>query len=127
MINKNRKTSLPETSFSGQGQSFHHSRLPRMRLAKFSGKYSEYKNFMSLFENLVHYDPTLSDTEKFNHLISDLSDEALGTVRAFQVTEENYPKAMASLKKFYENDCLIFMAISKLFDLPEMPNLTLPL
>ena len=69
-----------------------------MRLPKFSGKYSEYKNFMSLFENLVHYDPTLTDIEKFNHLISCLSDEALGTVRAFQVTEENYPKVMASLK-----------------------------
>ena len=94
-----------------------------MRLPKFSGKYAEYKNFMSLFENLVHYDPTLTGIEKFNHLISCLFDEALGTVRAFEVTEENYPKAMASLKKLYDNDCLIFMDnISKLFDLPEMPK-----
>ena len=50
-----------------------------------------------------------------------MSDEALGTVRAFQVTEENYPKAMASFKKVYDTDFLIFMDnISKLFDLPEM-------
>ena len=72
---------------------------------------------MSSFENLVHYDPTLTDIEKFNHLISCLSDEALGTVNAFQVTEENYHKAMASFKKVYDNDCLIFMDnISKLFE-----------
>ena len=115
---KNRKSSLPETSFSMQS---HHSRLSKMRLPKFSGNYSDYKNFMSLFENLVHNDPTLTDIEKFNHLISCLSDEALGTVKAFQITEDNYPKALASLKKVYDNECLIFFDnISKLFDLPEI-------
>lgn len=115
---KNRKSSLNETSFNMQA---HHSRLPHMRLPKFNGKYSDYKNFMSLFESLVHYYPTLTDIEKFNHLISCLSDEALGTVKAFQISEENYPKALASLKKVYDNNCLIFFDnISKLFDLPEI-------
>ncbi|XP_065368955.1 uncharacterized protein LOC135961383 [Calliphora vicina] len=120
---KNRRPSLQETSFMQP----HHSRLPNMRLPKFSGKYSDYKNFMSLFENLVHNDHTLTDIEKFNHLISCLTDEALGTVKAFQVTEENYPKALASLKKVYDNDCLIFLKnISKLFDLPEISNPSAP-
>ena len=72
----------------------HQSRLPSMQLPKFSGKYAEYKNFMSLFENLVDNDPTLTDIEKFNHLISCLSDEALGTVKAYQITEQNYSKAL---------------------------------
>ena len=119
LLAKYRRPSGQEMSF--YGQSAHHSRLPNMKLPKFSGKYSEYKNFMSLFENLVHNDLSLPDIEKFNHLISCLSDEALGTVRAFQVTEDNYPKALASLKKVYDNDCLIFSDnISKLFDLPSM-------
>lgn len=52
-----------------------------MRLPKFNEKYSDYKNFMSLFENLVHNDPTLTEIEKFNHLISCLSDDALGTFK----------------------------------------------
>ncbi|XP_037823707.1 uncharacterized protein LOC119612057 [Lucilia sericata] len=117
---KNRRLSFQETSFMQP----HNSRLPNMRLPKFSGKYSDYKNFMSLFENLVHNDPTLTDIEKFNHLISD---EALGTVKAFQVTEDNYPKALASLKKVYDNDCLIFLKnISKLFDLPEVSKPSAP-
>ena len=40
---------------------------------------------MSLFENLVRNDSTLRDIEKYNHLISCLSDEALGTVKATAV------------------------------------------
>ena len=79
------------------------------------------KNFLSLFENLVHNDPTLTDIEKFIHWISCLSESALGTVKAFQISEENYPKALASLKKVYDNKCLIFFDnIAKLFDLPEI-------
>lgn len=74
-----------------------------MKLPKFSGNYSDYKNFISLFENLVDNDPTLTDIEKFNHLLSCLSDKALGTVKSYQITEQNYPKAMASSKKVYDN------------------------
>ncbi|XP_046802977.1 uncharacterized protein LOC124418978 [Lucilia cuprina] len=36
---------------------------------------------------------SLTEIEKFNHLISCLSDEALGTVKAYQLTEQNYSKA----------------------------------
>ncbi|KAL7724292.1 hypothetical protein ACLKA6_012215 [Drosophila palustris] len=74
------------------------TRLPHLALPKFSGKYSEFKNFISLFETLVHNDTTIPAIEKFNHLISCLSGEALGTVRAFHVDEENYPKALDRLK-----------------------------
>ena len=105
LLAKNGQSNVPEMPFLGQS---HQSRLPNMKIAEFNGKYSDYKNFMSLFENLIYNDPTLTDIEKFNHLISCLSDEALGTVKAFQITEANYPKAIASLKKVYDNECLIF-------------------
>ena len=77
LLAKNRPSNVPETSFSVQA---HHSRFPNMKFPKFSGKYAEYQNFMSLFENLAHNDPTLTDIEKFNHLISCLSESALGKV-----------------------------------------------
>ena len=64
-----------ETSFAIDG---HKSRLPHIKLPKFSGKYSDYK---SLFNSLVHTDITLSKIEKFNHLISCLSDKPLGTLK----------------------------------------------
>ncbi|XP_049302017.1 uncharacterized protein LOC125775435 isoform X2 [Bactrocera dorsalis] len=63
----------------------------------------------------------------FNHLVNCLSGEALGTVKAFQMSDENYPKALASLKKVYYNKCLIFFnTISKLFELPTIPKPSAP-
>ncbi|XP_033250890.1 uncharacterized protein LOC117189926 isoform X3 [Drosophila miranda] len=100
-----------------------HARLPKLALPKFSGKHSEFQNFISLFERLVHSDNSIPVIEKFNHLISCLSDEALGTIKAFQVTEANYEKAMAGLKRVYDNDYLIFTNnISTLFNLPRMSH-----
>ncbi|KAI8115966.1 hypothetical protein CVS40_11893 [Lucilia cuprina] len=98
-----------------------------MKLPKFSGKYAEYKNFirgMCLLANkksLVDSDPPLTEIERFNRLISCLSDEALGTVKAYQISEQNYSKTLQNLKRVYDNPCLIFFDnITKLFDLPEM-------
>ncbi|XP_053964351.1 uncharacterized protein LOC128867266 [Anastrepha ludens] len=111
------KSSIAETSFTAP----HSSRLPKMSLPTFKGEYSEFKNFMSLFESFVHNDPTIPDIEKFNHLVSCLSGEALGTVKSFQMSEENYPKALASLRKVYDNKCLIFFnTVSKLFELSKI-------
>ena len=74
-----------------------------------------------LYQPIGESDPNIPDIEKFNHLISCLSGEALGTVKAFQITEQNYPKALASLKKVYDNNCLIFFDnVSTLFNLPEI-------
>ncbi|XP_055859254.1 uncharacterized protein LOC129921447 [Episyrphus balteatus] len=103
-VNKRRKSSAIDYSFSNP----HHSRLPKMSFPKFSGKYSEYKNFISLFESLVDNDPTLSQKTTFSF-------------KAFQITEQNYPKALASLKKVYDNNCLIFFDnVSTLFELKEI-------
>ena len=41
LLVKNRQSDIPETSFSVQA---HHSRLPNMKLPKFSRKYAEYKS-----------------------------------------------------------------------------------
>ncbi|KAL7726649.1 hypothetical protein ACLKA6_010514 [Drosophila palustris] len=92
-----------------------------MKLTKFSGEYSEYKNFIGFFTNLVDMDDSLSNVEKFNHLLSCLEKDALGTMKAFQVNDRNYLKALDALNRVYDNECLIFFeSISKLFDLPKM-------
>ncbi|KAL7723441.1 hypothetical protein ACLKA6_017645 [Drosophila palustris] len=62
----------------------HHRKLPYMKRPKFSGEYSEYKNFIGLFTSLVDNEDSLSNVEKFNHLLSCLEKDALGTVKAFQ-------------------------------------------
>ena len=96
-------------------------RLPNLKIPKFNGKYSEYKNFISCFNNLVNDDPNLSTIEKFNHLINSLQDDALRMVKAFQVTEENYKCALERLAERYDNKCLIFQDhIATLFNLKKM-------
>ncbi|KAL7726554.1 hypothetical protein ACLKA6_010419 [Drosophila palustris] len=97
------------------------SQLLKMRLPKFSGKHSEFRNFMCLFESLVDDDASLTNVEKFNHLVSCLSDEALGVVKPYPLTDCNYPKALASLKSVYDNKCLIFFdTVAQSFDIPSM-------
>jgi len=68
-------------------------RLPSVALPTFSGKHSEFKNLISLFETFVI------------HLTWCLAG------RAFQVTADNYPKALGILKRVYDKDCFIFLTI----------------
>lgn len=97
------------------------NRLPHLRIPKFNGKYSEYQNFITCFNNLVNDDPTLSTIEKFNHLVNSLQDDALCTVRAFQVNEQNYSSALKRLAERYDNKCLIFQDhIASLFNLKKI-------
>ncbi|XP_073814581.1 uncharacterized protein [Musca autumnalis] len=116
LIGQGRRSSIAEQSFVfPQAPS---SRLPSLKLPKFDGKYLEYKNFINTFNNLVHNDPNISTSEKFNHLLSCLSGEALATIRAFQVTDENYPSALKRLKERYDNDTLIFLEnVTTMFEL----------
>jgi len=107
--------------------SSHNKNVPRMNLPKFSGCFSEFKNFIGLFTSLIDSDPTLSDVKKFNHLFSCLENEALGTVKAYKMTETNYPKALAALNRVLDNQCLNFFDyISRLFDISSVRLVTAP-
>lgn len=98
-----------------------HSKLPSLDLPTFDGKYSAYKNFSSSFKQFVDDDTSLSKIEKFNHLLHCLSGQALDTVRAFQITSENYEKALKRLQERYDNNTLIFLEdIQNLYDLPNV-------
>ncbi|XP_073823116.1 uncharacterized protein [Musca autumnalis] len=111
-------TTFSESSFAIPVPS---NKLPRLKLPSFNGKYSEYKNFINSFKQIIDREHGLSNIEKFNHLLNCLHGHALETVKAFQVTNENYPKALERLKARYDNSTLIFMEnISTLFDLPDV-------
>ena len=94
-------------------------KLPQLQLPTFGGKYSEYKNFITSFNQVIDREFGLSNIEKFNHLLNCLQGQALETVKAFQITNENYPKALERLKNRYDNNTLIFMEnVTSLFELP---------
>ncbi|XP_053968858.1 uncharacterized protein LOC128870281 [Anastrepha ludens] len=96
-----------------------HSKIPALKLPVFCGRYSEYKNFIASFMHVIENESSLSNIEKFNHLLNCLQGQALETVKAFQITSENYSKALDRLKSRYDNSTLIFMeTIKSLFELP---------
>ncbi|XP_036347309.1 uncharacterized protein LOC118756662, partial [Rhagoletis pomonella] len=99
----------------------HHNRLPKLKLPSFDGKYATFKRFKSTFANLIHNDPYIATIDKFNYLLNCLSGPALEVVQSFQITEDNYSKALERLDARYDNDVLIFLdCISSLFALPTM-------
>ncbi|XP_036335398.1 uncharacterized protein LOC118745835 [Rhagoletis pomonella] len=101
----------------------HQSRLPSLKLPKFDGKYGEYNRFITSFRNLVHEDKSIPVIDKFNYLLSSLSGNALNVVAPFQVSEENYTKALKQLEQRYDKRVLIFLEhITSLFNIQTMPK-----
>ena len=121
-INKTRCSTSLEQSFlnSSIGLSTQ-THLPKLKLPQFDGKYADYKRFITSFNNMVHDNLSLTPIDKFNYLLNCLSGPALAVVKPFQVTDENYPKALERLKERYDNNVLIFLEhINDLFNITEM-------
>ena len=99
LLNKQRGClQLDQTLFNASVScSQHHTRLPSLKLPKFDGKYGDYKRLITLFNNKDHENPSITGVDKFNYLLNCLSGPAFAVVEPFQVTEENYPKALKRL------------------------------
>ncbi|XP_036340756.1 uncharacterized protein LOC118750129 [Rhagoletis pomonella] len=94
------------------------SRLPDLQLPTFAGAFTEWPNFISMFQTVVDNEPELTKIEKFHHLRSCLKGSALDVIRSLEIRESNYDKAMNLLKSRFDNKCLIFQAhIRELFEL----------
>lgn len=123
LINKSRSSTSLEHSFlngSMAGGSIQ-TRLPSLKLPRFDGKYADYKRFITTFNNMVHENSSITPVDKFNYLLNCLSGPALAVVEPFQVTDENYPKALERLQSRYDNKVLIFLEhITALFNVSQM-------
>ncbi|XP_017464825.1 PREDICTED: uncharacterized protein LOC108358159 [Rhagoletis zephyria] len=65
------------------------SRLPLLTLPKFSGAYTEWTNFYSMFTSIIDKDSDLTNIDKLQHLRSCLSGAALDTVRSLEINDAN--------------------------------------
>lgn len=77
--------------------------LPLIQIPKFSGNPIEWTSFYDLFSSLIHSNTKLSNIEKFQYLISALSDEPLKLVKHLPLTSDNYNIAFTTLEKRYDN------------------------
>ncbi|XP_070132709.1 uncharacterized protein [Drosophila bipectinata] len=92
----------------GLGQSF--QVLPPLALPTFSGGYSEWAEFYSIFSTIVGSNPRISKVEKLQRLRSCLRESAFEAVRSLEVSDENYDVALNLLEKRFNNRRLIFQA-----------------
>lgn len=83
------------------------ARLPKLELVKFNGNFRGWQTFIDLFNSLVHNRSDISDIEKFSYLVSSLTNEALGLVKAIPLTASNYLIAYDSLVKRFANKRLM--------------------
>ncbi|GBP01323.1 hypothetical protein EVAR_66461_1 [Eumeta japonica] len=86
------------------------TRLPELKIPRFSGSYTEWPDFFAMFTTVIANDTDLTKIEKFQHLHSCLTGAALDTITSLEPTEENYDKAIALLKNRFDNKLLNFQA-----------------
>ncbi|XP_070138643.1 uncharacterized protein [Drosophila bipectinata] len=93
---------------SGSGQRF--QALPPLPLPTFSGGYSEWPEFYSIFCTIVSGNPSISKVEKLQRLRSCLRESAFEAVRSLEVSDENYDVALNLLEKRFNSRRLLFQA-----------------
>lgn len=80
------------------------TKLPDITIPAFTGKYSEYKAFMGLFNSIVHSHPSLEDIQKFYYLRSFLKDEPLELTKNLPMVHDSYEECLKILNDRYDND-----------------------
>ena len=64
--------------------------LPKIDLSKFSGKFSGWENFRGVFRSIIHFRKDLLPIMKLHYLRTLLIGEALGKIKSFPITNDNY-------------------------------------
>ncbi|XP_037929935.1 uncharacterized protein LOC119664535 [Teleopsis dalmanni] len=105
---KKRKLSLVDVNATNTTSLLPGPRSHReVKLPKFEGKYSEFPKFIALFNKLINQDEMLDDCERFLILKEHLGSKPLAAIDDFDVTEDNYPKALDRLKECFDKKALI--------------------
>ncbi|VDL82495.1 unnamed protein product [Nippostrongylus brasiliensis] len=76
--------------------------LPNLPIPTFSGNVWEWNNFWELFNSNIHSQP-LPEMFKYNYLLKALRGESREAVGKFQVTKDNYERALQFLQAKYDN------------------------
>lgn len=100
-------------------------KLPNINIPSFSGNYSEYKSFQSLFNAMIGNDCNISRVQKLYYLHSFLKGEPLELIKNLPLVEESYPEAIKIINERYDNKIKItFDHISQLLDVPHLNKCT---
>ena len=82
-------------------------KLPKLSIKKFNGDITKWVTFWDSYNSSIHSNPTLSDVDKFNYLVSSVESSAAEAIAGLTITAANYEEAIATLKKRFGNAQLI--------------------
>lgn len=82
-------------------------KLPALKVPTFNGDLSQWTTFYQMFRSLVNNNAALSDIQKFQYLLSALSNEPLSLIKHLPLVGDNYKIALDILTKRYENKRLL--------------------
>lgn len=98
--------------------------LPRISLPTFSGKITDWTNFINIFKNLIDENAAMKPVRKLHYLISCLSKEPLDLVKHLPFTDENYRVALTLLENRFSNTRLIADThLEYILSLPSIVNM----
>ena len=98
-------------------------KLPKIALPKYNGDFTKFHSFWQSFRCAVEENEGLSAVHKFNYLMSSLEGEAYKALEGFDLTEENYYHAVATLKnRFGKTQQIIKAHMQELLKLNNFPN-----
>ena len=85
------------------GDSVFESKLPKLDLAKFSGDYTKWLSFKSLFESIISSRAKITELVKLHYLKSCLEEEAADLVKDLPVVEDSFAIAWRMLETKFDN------------------------
>lgn len=97
--------------------------LPKIKIPEFSGKSTEWRAYVELFDKIIHNNDAVSDAIKMQYLKTSIKGEAAKLVAHIAPTAENYKMCKGILDKRYNNKReLIGKHIDAILNLPKMRN-----
>lgn len=88
---------------------------PKVEVPLFSGDYTQWPTFLDLYKSSIHDNPTLSDSQKMQHLKGKLRGEAHRLIQHLNVTADNYRTAWEILYHRYHNVQILFNKYIEIF------------
>jgi len=77
------------------------TRLPKLSIPVFSGDPLQWQSFWDCFEAAVHNNPSLTNAQKLNYLLTQLQHDAARVVAGFPLTGVNYEHSVTLLRQRY--------------------------
>lgn len=82
-------------------------KLPKISIPIFNGDISNWPRFFGLYSSLIHKNNSLSNSEKFQYLLTYLDKEPLLLIKNIPVNDENYTIAFDHLYKRFQNTSIL--------------------